>query len=155
MEVDDWVEWVQRATHTAEEHLRRCGIEDWVTAQRRKKWRWAGHLARRADGRWSTKLLEWTPVDGFRNPGHPTRLNCNQEGHGSESLRTARSGRHWKTNLCHSVGTCSQSWRGLQNWAAQWRPTRRLHALISVGPVSYARKGLGDRAPGTETAMLS
>ena len=67
----DWVSWVSRLTHTAEETLRRNKIEDWVTMQRRKVWWWAGHTARRHDGRWSNTLLHWQPT-GRRGVGHPT-----------------------------------------------------------------------------------
>jgi hypothetical protein len=27
------------------------------------KWQWAGHIARRTDGRWGGKVLEWRPGD--------------------------------------------------------------------------------------------
>ena len=30
-------------------------------------------MARRWDGRWTREVLEWTPVGGFRNRGHPKR----------------------------------------------------------------------------------
>ncbi|KAI8423093.1 hypothetical protein MSG28_014177 [Choristoneura fumiferana] len=33
------------------------------------KWKWAGHICRRFDGRWGKKLLEWRPRKGFRNVG--------------------------------------------------------------------------------------
>ena len=29
------------------------------------------HTARRSDGRWSTRSLVWTPVNGSRKVGHP------------------------------------------------------------------------------------
>ena len=37
----------------------------------RLKWRWAGHVARRTDGRWSTAMLDWEPIKGARRPGRP------------------------------------------------------------------------------------
>ena len=70
---ESWVDIIQRTTHIAEEHLRRIGLDDWVTAQRKKKWYWAGHLARRTDGRWSTKLVTWCPSQGARHQGHPRK----------------------------------------------------------------------------------
>ena len=69
---EDWIDWIRRTTHLAEEHFQRAGLEDWVAAVRRKHWRWAGHLARRTDGRWSSKLLSWTP-GGRRSRGHPCK----------------------------------------------------------------------------------
>ena len=66
------MDWIRRATRNAEGHLRRLQIEDWVTKSRRMKWSWAGHVARRNDGRWSTAILNWKPVGGKRKVGHPT-----------------------------------------------------------------------------------
>ena len=40
---------------------------------RKRKWRLAGHTARRTDGRWSTAMLQWTPDQGKRNRGHPLK----------------------------------------------------------------------------------
>ena len=44
---------------------------DWVEEQRRRKWRWAGHIARRTDWRWTYWMLNWRPVGGSRAPGRP------------------------------------------------------------------------------------
>ena len=46
-------------------------VADWVEEQRRRKWRWAGHVARRDDGRWSKMMLDWVPVRGQRGAGRP------------------------------------------------------------------------------------
>jgi hypothetical protein len=35
------------------------------------KWQWAGHIARRTDGRWGGKVLEWRPRAGRRSVGRP------------------------------------------------------------------------------------
>ena len=35
------------------------------------KWNWAGHIARRQDGRWTKRLTEWTPRNGQRGRGRP------------------------------------------------------------------------------------
>jgi hypothetical protein len=35
------------------------------------KWQWAGHIARRTDGRWGGKVLEWQPRTGRRSVGRP------------------------------------------------------------------------------------
>ncbi|CAH2209543.1 jg2202 [Pararge aegeria aegeria] len=37
-------------------------------------WQWAGHIARRTDGRWGLKVLEWRPRTGKRSVARaPTR----------------------------------------------------------------------------------
>ena len=46
-------------------------MDDWVTGQRLRKWRLAGHTSRRMDGRWSTFMLDWCPSRGKRSRGHP------------------------------------------------------------------------------------
>ena len=72
MEIGEtWVEWMQRTTHILEAHMKKTGLEDWVVIQRRRKWRLAGHCARRVDQRWSKRLLTWWPVGGARARGHP------------------------------------------------------------------------------------
>eukprot|EP00973_Karenia_brevis_P016410 2247836-Karenia_brevis.AAC.1 len=70
---ETWVEWIKRATHIAEEAAAKMKITDWVIEQRKRKWRWAGHLLRRADGRWSTKMMLWMPAEGHRHVGHPRK----------------------------------------------------------------------------------
>ena len=71
MSHETWIECIVRTTGIVEGHLNRTGLDDWVTAARRKYWRWAGHIARRSDGRWATKLLTWQPEHGRRKRGHP------------------------------------------------------------------------------------
>ena len=68
--LETWVDWIKRVTESAESLCNKLGLEDWITTQRRFKWRWAGHLVRRQDHRWSLKLLHWVPV-WRRSAGHP------------------------------------------------------------------------------------
>ena len=42
------------------------GIENWVAAQRRRKWLWAGHVARLTDRQWTQLALYWSPVGSRR-----------------------------------------------------------------------------------------
>ena len=68
---ETWIEWVKRTTREAEGAGRKANVVDWVEEQRRRKWRWAGHVARRADLRWSKAMLDWEPVAGERRWGRP------------------------------------------------------------------------------------
>eukprot|EP00973_Karenia_brevis_P066770 9283285-Karenia_brevis.AAC.1 len=43
--LEPWQDWIVRVTHLAEDALKKCNLDDWVAAQKRKKWRWAGHVA--------------------------------------------------------------------------------------------------------------
>ena len=70
-ESESWAEWVVRATNLAVEAARKAGVADWVEEQQRRKWRWAGHVARRDDGRWSRRLMGWEPHGGRRAWGRP------------------------------------------------------------------------------------
>ena len=70
---ETWVEWIRRTTHCAEDCLRKARIPDWFEEQRRRQFRFAGHTARRTDGRWSRLMLDWCPQSGSRLPWRPTR----------------------------------------------------------------------------------
>ena len=41
-------------------------VNDIILTAKRNKWRWAGHLARRKDDRWSRLTTEWQPLYGKR-----------------------------------------------------------------------------------------
>ena len=45
-------------------------FSDIIETINRSKWRWAGHLARYKDKRWSKVLTEWIPEYGRRKRGH-------------------------------------------------------------------------------------
>ena len=69
---ETWVEWVVCTTQVASDAMRKAKIPDWVQEQRRRKWRWAGHVMRRTDMRWSYRFLGWCPVKrGSRSVGRP------------------------------------------------------------------------------------
>ena len=76
LEKDDgetWVQWIQRSTGIVDNQLKKASIDDWIVAQRKRKWRLAGHTARRDDGRWSEVALSWEPSWGRRSRGHPVK----------------------------------------------------------------------------------
>ena len=73
--MESWVAWIRRTTRDVEEYFQNMGGEDWVIEQKRRKWKWAGHTARRCDGRWSRALLDWIP-DGRRTKGRPITRWC-------------------------------------------------------------------------------
>eukprot|EP00973_Karenia_brevis_P012964 1759288-Karenia_brevis.AAC.1 len=64
---------MQRVTRVVDAQLLNVTPDDWIHAQRRRKWRLAGHVARRDDGRWSTRVVQWCPAEGYRDPGHPRK----------------------------------------------------------------------------------
>ena len=58
---------------TESEQLLKAPVSDWVTEQRRRKWRWAGHVVRLDAEKWQLKALNWYPEDGSRRVGRPAR----------------------------------------------------------------------------------
>ena len=56
-----WVDYVKRTASLVDTLAAQFGAESWVRIFRRRKWRFAGRLARLSDGRWSKKVLTWEP----------------------------------------------------------------------------------------------
>ncbi|CAH2209453.1 jg75 [Pararge aegeria aegeria] len=48
---------------------RRTRVTDIAQRVAKLKWQWAGHIARRTDGRWGSTVLEWQPHAGKRSVG--------------------------------------------------------------------------------------
>ena len=44
-------------------------VKDVIEKIKEMKWRWAGHLARKQDNRWTKRLTEWQPRPGRRRNG--------------------------------------------------------------------------------------
>ena len=68
--MERWVKWFCRTTREAEDAMAKVDLPDWVEEQRRRKWRWCGHVCRMQDGRWTRKVWDWIP-DGARLQGRP------------------------------------------------------------------------------------
>ena len=69
-------DYVERATHTAEDVAEKYGGRDWASLYRKRKWAFAGKAARMQDGRWTTRLLNWSPFFRclpYRSVGHPQK----------------------------------------------------------------------------------
>ena len=59
--------------HIRSEDIRkRTGVSDIISVINEKKWRWAGHVARLKDNRWTSRLTFWTPYGERRKRGRPT-----------------------------------------------------------------------------------
>ena len=57
---EPWDTWIKRTTGEAERVLDQMGIQDWVTIQRQRKWRWAAKVAGE-QWKWGYKALIWDP----------------------------------------------------------------------------------------------
>lgn len=60
---EDAIEWIQRATHQAEQRLATVGLEPWLDKYLRKKWYWAGHVSRMSPDRWAQRVTTWRNHD--------------------------------------------------------------------------------------------
>jgi len=66
---EPWIDWLRRCTHNAEQKMRSLGMEDWVSTQRRRKWRWAQRVATDTFDKWTLKAALWDPtLDATHNP---------------------------------------------------------------------------------------
>ncbi|CAG9837260.1 unnamed protein product [Diabrotica balteata] len=92
---------------TNEDIRRRTGVTDIIEKIARLKWRWAGHIARMTDGRWTKRLLEWRPRENKRNVGRPpTRWTDDLRRINKNWIRAAQDRRGWK----HEEGAYVQQW---------------------------------------------
>ena len=48
-------------------------VKDIMVKIKEAKWRWAGHLMRRDDNRWTRRVTEWQPRNGKRTRGRQKR----------------------------------------------------------------------------------
>ena len=114
--IEDWVSWVQRATKVVEKVRKSRGLPEWVEEIARRKFRWAGHVARRQDGRWNRVLLDWA-APGYRGQVRPVtrwRDSINKFFHGTarisiedrSSISQAQNCEQWKLLEEDYVTTC-------------------------------------------------
>ena len=72
---ETWVEYIQRATHRSEDIAKQSNLTDWNELQRRRKWQYAGKVARFPKERWCHRILEWRPwfrCSSKRDVGRPS-----------------------------------------------------------------------------------
>ena len=78
VELEPWSEWIQRATHEAENRMKRLNFEDWISLQRRRKWKWAQKVATSTGDSWILDAVTWDPYPRLstaasRRVGRPTK----------------------------------------------------------------------------------
>ena len=60
--LEPWTEFIKRATHIADETIKKLNMQEWTVAYWRKQWRWAERIANQPPNRWSRLALEWNPT---------------------------------------------------------------------------------------------
>ena len=85
----------QRELNISSEQLRsRSLLRDPIEYIHAAKHRWAGHVARRDDGRWTRAVTDWYPRDVRRPRGRPPRRWADSL---RASAQTVEPGSHWST----------------------------------------------------------
>lgn len=83
---ETWIAWLERTARAIDVQIQKGAVADWVVLQRARKWRWAGHVLRRKDGRWTRTILHWIPHGGERRRGRPaTRWEDALEAYAAEN----------------------------------------------------------------------
>ena len=115
-QLEDWVTWIKRATRDVEKAMREHNVSNWTHEIARRKFRWAGHIARRDDGRWTKLMLQWS-ASGRRCQGRPcTRwsdsINKYFSGltsspvHSATWIMKAQDREYWKQAEEHYIKFC-------------------------------------------------
>ncbi|KAI8514232.1 Neurotrypsin [Branchiostoma belcheri] len=73
------------------------GVTDIITAVNTAKHRWAGHVARLQDNRWTLRATEWTPREWRRRRGRP----CTRTSEANTGLRVAIGSGYGELNSIH------------------------------------------------------
>ena len=78
---------------------KRTKIIDIIEYTLKQKWKWAGHIARLKDNRWTRRCTEWQPRRGKRSRGRPSRRWQDDiaEKEGTTWIRKATDRRRCKT----------------------------------------------------------
>ena len=86
-------------------------LNDILEVITRSKWKWAGHVARMSDNRWTIRSTEWQVREGKRSRGRPKRRwqddICQYQG--ASWARTAKDRKRWR-NLVEGY---FQQWKDL------------------------------------------
>ena len=87
-----------RIRYAYSEIRKRTKIIDIIEYTLKQKWRWAGHIARMKDNRWTKRCTEWQPRRGKRSRGRPSRRwQDDITRKGGIWNRKATGRRQWKT----------------------------------------------------------
>ena len=81
------------------------GVSDIINAIRKGKRRWAGHIARLSDNRWTIRAIEWTPRDWTRKQDRPKT--------------------RWRDDLTRQSGPLWSRWTRLAKHKHLWDRSRR------------------------------
>ena len=67
---EPWVDFIKRATQTAEALAQRASVDDWAELYYARKWRWAHRVATQEGDRWSALVTDWDPASHDKRNAH-------------------------------------------------------------------------------------
>lgn len=114
---EDYVSWIKRATTAAEDHARMAGAECWVRGYLRRKWQWAGRIARMDKDRWAIKVTAWRAADWS------SWQLVGASAYGARPIRS-RPGHYqrWETELCRFMGHLGgHLWQDMADNSDMWQ----------------------------------
>uniref|UniRef100_A0A8C9S512 ribonuclease H n=1 Tax=Scleropages formosus TaxID=113540 RepID=A0A8C9S512_SCLFO len=85
--------------HIRSETIReKSGVRDVINEYEKQKLRWAGHVARFTDNRWTRAIVEWYPRERKRPLGRPPKrwIDDIRKTFGATWMRKARSREEWE-----------------------------------------------------------
>ena len=71
LHIEPWISWLQRTTEEVKAAMAKLKMYDWVTTARQRQWEWACKVVNHAAERWTPRILQWQPKQGYRRIGHP------------------------------------------------------------------------------------
>ena len=88
----------ERIRHT--EIRKKTKVKDIIKLSYQKKWKWAGHLARREDNRWTKRVTEWIPRNGRRSRGRQKKrwYDDIEDQCGKTWMRRAKDRKWWRSH---------------------------------------------------------
>eukprot|EP00973_Karenia_brevis_P021942 3018216-Karenia_brevis.AAC.1 len=95
--------------------MKKLGLEDWVSRQRRIKWRWAHTVVNDKHDKWSLKALLWDPSSDLRL--HANRRAARPWKRWTDDLvATAQRLQNQVSNLEYSQRHCWMTFASLDKW---------------------------------------
>ena len=58
---EDWINYINRSTKEADEHMEKLNVKCWIEVHRRMKWRMARRIITLPEKRWSRRVFNWHP----------------------------------------------------------------------------------------------
>ena len=113
--LEPWVDYIKRATATAEAQLHKLQIDDWPATYLRRKWRWAARIATQPHNRWPLIATRWQP-------------DLQSERHASR--RQSRPNKRWSDDFSTFLATTEDNLRHM-NWLAAARTPQWLELEAS------------------------